>query len=82
MFWTGSAIGIFLGATIGTVVAGLLAASRRNDDEAPWGNPLVDDTAMDEVQKVYRMLLAPPLTLTTIHVRSRGMISCPPQGNR
>jgi uncharacterized membrane-anchored protein YhcB (DUF1043 family) len=40
MFWTGFAIGILLGATIGMVVAGLLAASRR-----------VDDALMDEAQK-------------------------------
>jgi hypothetical protein len=50
MFWAGFSIGIFLGATIGMVVAGLLAAGGRNDDDAAWAKPHVDHAVMDEVK--------------------------------
>ena len=49
MFWTGFAIGIFLGATIGAVVAGLLAASSRDEEKLAREDPLVFDVVMDEV---------------------------------
>ena len=50
MFWAGFSIGIFLGATIGMVVAGLLAAGGRNDDDTSWAKPHVDHAVMDEVK--------------------------------
>ncbi len=51
MFWTGFTIGIFLGGTIGVVVAGLLVAGGRNDVEACWESPLVDSAVMDGVRE-------------------------------
>lgn len=50
MFWAGFAIKIFLGATIGMVLASLLAASARDDDEEYWGRATADIAVMDEVK--------------------------------
>lgn len=51
MFWTGFAIGIFLGATVGMVVAGLLAARGRDYSAEHWGKTPIDQAVMDEVEE-------------------------------
>jgi hypothetical protein len=36
MFWIGFIVGIFLGLSLGIVVAGLLWSSKKTDTEAPF----------------------------------------------
>jgi hypothetical protein len=49
-FWTGIIIGVFVGAIIGIVVAGVLAASKRSDDEEIFqlGRYPMDEAALDD----------------------------------
>ena len=49
-FWTGIIIGIFVGANIGIVVAGVLAASKRSDyaDIFQPGQYPMDEAVIDE----------------------------------
>ena len=50
MFWTGLILGIFLGANLGIVVAGLLAAAKRNDAGNLSIETTMDVAVMDEVE--------------------------------
>ncbi|MCU0562032.1 MAG: hypothetical protein MUD16_17805 [Desulfobacterales bacterium] len=50
MFWTGFAIGIFLGATVGMVVAGLLAAGATEDVEERLSRFPAEMAVMDEAK--------------------------------
>ena len=64
MFWTGFIIGMFVGANIGVVVAGLLVSAKRNDAKDHLGETLIDRAVMDEVQEVQGKLpsLHEPIT--------------------
>ena len=59
MFWTSFFIGIFLGANIGVVVAGMLFAAKRREAEDHSNETPIDHAAMDEVEEVQDEL--PPL---------------------
>lgn len=57
-FWTGIIIGVFFGANIGLVVAGLLAGSKRSDYEGifqpghyPMDETVTDDTILTSVTR-------------------------------
>jgi gas vesicle protein len=52
MFWTGLFIGIFLGANIGIVVAGLLFSPKKNDAENHSTQTPMDYAVMDEIEEV------------------------------
>jgi len=52
MFWIGFIVGIFLGANIGIVVAGLLISAKKNDAEDPKTQSPMDYAVMDEVEEV------------------------------
>ena len=52
MFWTGFIIGIFLGANLGLVVAGMLAAAKRNDAGNLSSETTMDVAVMDEVEEI------------------------------
>lgn len=60
MFWTGLIVGIFLGANIGIVISGILAAAKRPDDEDHSIQTPVGYAVMDEVEEVSDVL--PPLS--------------------
>jgi hypothetical protein len=49
-FWTGIIIGVFVGANIGIVVAGVLAASKHSDYEEIFkpGHYPMDEAALDD----------------------------------
>ena len=49
-FWTGIIIGVFVGANIGIVVAGVLAASKSRDYEEIFqpGHYPMDEAALDD----------------------------------
>ena len=49
-FWTGIIIGVFVGANIGIVVAGVIAASKRRDYEESFqpGQYPIDEAALDD----------------------------------
>ena len=49
-FWTGIIIGVFVGANIGIVVAGVIAASKRRDYEEIFqpGQYPMDEAALDD----------------------------------
>jgi|OpeIllAssembly_1097287.scaffolds.fasta_scaffold194627_2 hypothetical protein len=49
-FWWGLTVGIFTGANIGIVIAGLLAGSKRKElsQEYLWDQLLMDRAVMDE----------------------------------
>ena len=59
MFWTGFFLGIFLGANIGVVVAGMLFAAKRREAEEHSGETPMDHAVMDEIEEVQGEL--PPL---------------------
>jgi hypothetical protein len=59
MFWTGLIVGIFLGANIGIVVAGILSAAKRREAEDHSSETSMDHAVMDEVEEVQGEL--PPL---------------------
>ncbi|HSN23219.1 MAG TPA: hypothetical protein VLS45_03475 [Methylomicrobium sp.] len=52
MFWTGFILGIFLGANLGIVIAGMLAAAKRNDAENLSSETTMDVALMDEVEEI------------------------------
>ena len=52
MFWTGFILGIFLGANLGIVVAGMLAAAKINDAGNLSSETTMDVTVMDEVEEI------------------------------
>jgi hypothetical protein len=52
MFWTGFILGIFLGANLGLVVAGMLAAAKRNDAGNLSSETTMDVAVMDEVEEI------------------------------
>jgi len=52
MFWTGFIFGIFLGANLGLVVAGMLAAAKRNDAGNLSSETTMDVAVMDEVEEI------------------------------
>lgn len=54
MFWTGIIIGLFLGANVGLVVAGMMAAARRAEEAAQaeaLASPM-DEAVMDEPAEI------------------------------
>ena len=59
MFWTSFFIGIFVGANIGVLVAGMLYAAKRREAENHSNETTIDHAAMDEVEEVQDEL--PPL---------------------
>jgi hypothetical protein len=59
MCWTGLIVGIFLGAGIGIVVAGILSAVKRREAEDHSSETPIDHALMDEVEEVPDEL--PPL---------------------
>ena len=52
MFWTGFIFGIFLGANLGLVVAGMLAAAKINDAGNLSSKTTMDVSVMDEVEEI------------------------------
>jgi hypothetical protein len=52
MFWTGFILGVYLGANLGIVVAGMLAAAKRNDAENLSIETAMDYAVMDEVEEI------------------------------
>jgi hypothetical protein len=52
MFWTGFIVGMFVGANIGVVVAGLLVSARKNDTPDHLSETPMDHVVMDKVEKV------------------------------
>ena len=52
MFWTGFILGIFLGANLGIVIAGMLAAAKRNDAGNLSSKTTMDVSVMDEVEEI------------------------------
>ena len=59
MFWTSFFVGIFLGANIGMLVAGILYAAKRREAEDHSSETPIDHAVMDEVEEVPGEL--PPL---------------------
>ena len=59
MFWTGLIVGIFLGASIGIVVAGVVVSAKRRDAEDHSTQTPMDYSVMDEIEEVQGEL--PPL---------------------
>jgi hypothetical protein len=59
MCWTGLIVGIFFGAGLGIVVAGILFAVKRREAEDHSSETPIDHAAMDEVEEVPDEL--PPL---------------------
>jgi hypothetical protein len=52
MFWTGLIVGIFLGASIGIVVAGVVVSAKRRDAEGHSTQTPMDYAVMDKVEEV------------------------------
>lgn len=59
MFWTSFFIGIFVGANIGVLVAGMLYAKKRHDAEDQSTQTPMDYAVMDQIEEVQGEL--PPL---------------------
>ena len=59
MVWTSFFIGIFVGANIGVLVAGMLYAAKRREAGDHSNETPIDHAAMDEVEEVQDEL--PPL---------------------
>jgi len=59
MCWTGLIVGLFFGAGLGIVVAGILSAVKRREAEDHSSETPIDHAAMDEVEEVPDEL--PPL---------------------
>lgn len=60
MFWTGFLVGIFVGANIGVVIAGMLSAAKRREAEDHSRETTMDQAVMDEVEEVQEEL--PPIS--------------------
>ena len=64
MFWTGFIAGVFLGANIGIVVAGLLISAKKNDAQDHLSETVMDQAVMDEVDEVQSELPSFPKPVT------------------
>lgn len=59
MFWTGLIVGIFLGANLGIVIAGLLFAAKRRNAENHSSQTPMDQAVIDKDEEVQGDLLPP-----------------------
>jgi hypothetical protein len=52
MFWTGFMVGVFLGANIGLVVAGMLSASKRSDAQDLSSETTMDHAVLEDAAEI------------------------------